>query len=278
MSKYTTEVRFICETAAGLSDSTGQTSVNDVLARSHKKVFNFDYPIYDERYRAILEKKILKHYYTREICAETVGLWKLWLDSRMNDIMPYYNELYKTTLYEVNPLYDVDYHVERKQDRTESGNENTNSATSGSGESETSTSSDTSGSGSSTHNQTDNRVTNSKRARSDTPQGTLQNLENMSYLSEGEITNGTDVNTQNGTDSSTMSQNTSSGGEQSYSDNSETSGSREHEITSVDEYVEHVYGIHSGGYSQRIKEFRSTLINIDAMIINELSDLFMNIY
>ena len=34
MSKYTTEVRFICESYAGLSDSTGLTNVNTVLQNS----------------------------------------------------------------------------------------------------------------------------------------------------------------------------------------------------------------------------------------------------
>ena len=65
MSKYTTEVRFICETYAGLSDSVGLTKVNDVLAQSWNKVFDFDFPIFDETYRSVLCQKILRHYYTR---------------------------------------------------------------------------------------------------------------------------------------------------------------------------------------------------------------------
>ena len=107
MSKYTTEVRFICESYAGLSDSVGLTNVNTVLQNSVDKVFDFDFPIFDENYRRPLEIKILKHFYTREICAETVGLWKLWLNDKLNVIMPYYNQLYSSTLLEFNPLYDV---------------------------------------------------------------------------------------------------------------------------------------------------------------------------
>lgn len=108
MSKYTTEVRFICENSAGLTDSVGYNSINEVLDKSRAKVFDFDFPIFDEAYRTVLENKILKHYYTREICCETVGLWKHFLDTRMNEIMPYYNQLYKSALLEFNPLYDVD--------------------------------------------------------------------------------------------------------------------------------------------------------------------------
>lgn len=108
MSKYTTEVRFICEHSAGLAESVGYNSVDSVLDASREKVFDFDYPIFDEAYRSTLEKKILKHYYTREICCETVGLWKLFLNRKMNEIMPYYNQLYKSALIEFNPMYDVD--------------------------------------------------------------------------------------------------------------------------------------------------------------------------
>ena len=85
MSKYTTEVRYVCEVESGLVESQGFNSINTILDNSRTKIFNFPYPIFDEAYRPVLEKKILKHYYTREICAETVGLWKHYLDMRMNE-------------------------------------------------------------------------------------------------------------------------------------------------------------------------------------------------
>ena len=108
MSKYTTELRFICETEAGLTESVGYNSIQNVLDDSYQKIFSFDYPIFDTAYKPILEKKILKHFYTREICEETYGLWKLRLDAKMNEIMPYYNQLYESELLEFNPLYDTD--------------------------------------------------------------------------------------------------------------------------------------------------------------------------
>ena len=109
MSKYTTEVRFICETLAGFDMSQGYGKVSDILDNSWNKVFDFDFPIFDETYRSVLCKKILMHYYTREIGLETVGLWKLKLETKMNEIMPYYNKLYQTETYNFNPLYDTDY-------------------------------------------------------------------------------------------------------------------------------------------------------------------------
>lgn len=109
MSKYTTEVRFICENAAGLIESLGESSVDGIITKAAPVIFDFDWPIFDESYRLELEKKILRHYYTREIGEETVGLWKLRLHDRLTLIMPKYNQLYESAQLEFNPFYDVEY-------------------------------------------------------------------------------------------------------------------------------------------------------------------------
>lgn len=116
MSKYTTEVRYICEFEAGLTESTGYTGIAEVINTAAPKVFNFNFPIFDEAYRLPLEKKILRHYYTREICEETVALWKLRLEDRMNMIMPFYNKLYNSELLQFNPFYDVDLTRDHKRE------------------------------------------------------------------------------------------------------------------------------------------------------------------
>ena len=122
MSKYTTELRYICEDYAGLDHSEGYYKVADIIDQSRDKVFDFDYPIFDASYKNVLETKILKHFYLREICAETVGVWKHFLDMRMNEIMPYYNKLYQSELIEFNPLYDVDLTRDYNKDGKGTGN------------------------------------------------------------------------------------------------------------------------------------------------------------
>lgn len=126
MSKYTTQVRYICENYAGLNESSDYNGVNAVIKKAIPKVFDFDYPIYDLNYKSVLETKILKHYYTREIGLETVALWKLKLDTKLNEIMPYYNELYKSTLLEFNPLYDIDLMTNYTLIKDQSGGETQN--------------------------------------------------------------------------------------------------------------------------------------------------------
>lgn len=123
MSKYTTELRFICEQYAGLSESVGYPNVKDVIEQSRTKIFDFDFPIFDEEYRAVLETKIIKHYYMYEIGFETVSLFKYFLDTRLNEIMPYYNQLYKSELIKFDPMCDFDYTVQGN--RTGSGNKDT---------------------------------------------------------------------------------------------------------------------------------------------------------
>lgn len=156
MSKYTTQVRFICESLAGLSESVGVSSVDDVLKNSYGKIFG-GFPIFDESYREELCCKILKHYYTREIGEETFGLWKLRIDTTMNEIMPYFNELYKSTLMQFDPL--VNKKTVRKVG-TVSG-------------------------GTGTTNQKNDSESINKYSR--TPQGGLQGLRDETYLTDARM-------------------------------------------------------------------------------------------
>ena len=246
MSKYTTEVRFICETAAGLTESAGYTDINKVITDAIPSVFNFDFPIFDEKYREILESKILKHFYTREIGEETVGLWKLRLDTKLNEIMPYYNKLYTSELLEFNPLYTTD--LTRKKDNEITGqNEGTVDSTN---------SSTSNGTGTGTNSGT------SKDKYSDTPQGALTNVENGTYLTNARITEDSATN-------SSTSSNTSSG-----------SGNVTSEASSLttEDYLEHVVGYESRSASKLLKDYRETFLNIDMMIINDLEVLFMQLW
>ena len=112
MSKYTTEVRYICETYAGLDESVDYPSVDEVIENSYRKIFKMDaIPMFEgetEAHRIGLLKKILLHYYTREIGYETVSLWKLKLNQKLIEIMPYYNQLYESELIKFDPLKNVD--------------------------------------------------------------------------------------------------------------------------------------------------------------------------
>jgi hypothetical protein len=70
-----------------------------------------DYPVFEgapEGFREALNAKILNHYYTREIGMENVELWRFHMRRLMNEIMPFYNKVYKAELREFDPLSTID--------------------------------------------------------------------------------------------------------------------------------------------------------------------------
>lgn len=330
MSKYTTEVRFICEQASGLTESKGYNDTNSIIDLAIPKVFNFDFPIFDEKYRVVLERKILKHFYTREIGEETVGLWNLRLDTRLNEIMPYYNKLYKSELLEFNPLYTAnltrtkktDYDSNRNENenisdtsssnRTTSNNGTVNNTTSNKGTINITTSEisantgevDTTNNGTTTGTGSGTSTNTNIDLYSDTPQGALSGVEAETYLTNARKT------TDNGSTSSNTSNTNSSTGKVESSENGTTSGTHNttsadsgtndttstnngtdnstgtygrtrdntDALTSTEDYLETVVGYEGAVPSVLLLKYRDTFLNIDMMIINNLEDLFFQLW
>lgn len=239
VSKYTTEVRFICESKSRLTESKGCDNVDEVLENSWNKIFTTNCTFFDETYRSVLCKKILKHYYLREIGAETVGVWELWMNTKLEEIMPYYNQLYKSALLEFDPLKD--YSVERTHKRA------------GTDLKVGSTDSNENSSGNSSDNSTNREL------YSDTPQGGLNGLESENYLTSAR---------KNTSEQSSTSSVTSKSGT-NYTDS----------IHTTEDYTENVAGKVSGtSYSKMLNEFRETMLNIDMKVINEFEELFFGLW
>lgn len=286
MSKYTTELRYICETAAGLDESVGFDNVKSVLEQAAPVIFDFDFPIFDEAYRLPLEIKILRHYYTREIAAETVGLWKLWLEDKMNIIMPYYNQLYRSELLEFNPLYDVDVTRDHTKDVAGEG-ENAETTTSERDRTDV-TDGTTVGTGNTTDNSTRQGTDTSNRwdLYSDTPQGGLNGLidDDDPLTVNNYLTNARrniDSNAHNETTNASGTTSNQTDVDSTVTTNDDFSGSTSgtNSFTNTEDYLEHVRGKQGGiSYSKMLTEFRETFLNIDKMVINELAELFFNLW
>ena len=310
MSKYTTEVRYICEVNAGLTESTGGNDVEQVIANSRAKIFDFNYPIYDESYRSILETKILKHFYTREIGLETIGLWKLKLNTKMNEIMPYYNQLYKSALLEFNPLWTDDYQALHNR-KIDGINENNQFSTSSENSSEhnlgTITNDETainSTKDNETLNQnknTDNissgetRTDNTSRDKyADTPQGALTDLEADKYLTNArKITEDntskedrvdlneerlTGNNEKTSDSSNVKSSNNSIDTTKSNDGSSDNSSMGVNTFNNVEDYLEYVQGRRGKDASELILKYRKTFLNIDMQVIDDLEELFLHLW
>lgn len=311
MSKYTTEVRFICESKSGLENSSGADNVDEVIAGAWNKIFTSKAPFFDESYRSVLCQKILKHYYLREICCETVGIWKLWMNERLETIMPYYNQLYESELIKFEPLNDVN--LTRKHDRTVDGTEERNGETSdtangtreitnngtknttNNGTREVTGTNDTKETG--TSNTTTSAESNETKRDlySDTPQGAITGLENENYLTNARkitdnVTNsgsedtGTTRNIDNDyteNDTTNNTENTTTNNTENMTTNDTKTGTNKVTGTSntTEDYLETLIGKQgSGTYSKMLMEFRDTFLNIDMMVIDEFKDLFFGLW
>ena len=191
---------------------------------------NFDfqmtnYPIFDENYRKTLNNNILHHYYENEIGFETAPLFRFYLNQKLNEIMPYYNELYK---------------VQKKliDDNLLLNNVNLTEELKGKNTTQTSSISQSTNKG--------------KNLFQDTPQGNISQQ---------------DINAQNVYATNiTLNDN-------SINDNSSANGS------GTNEYIKTIVGNNGGKFNIDIlNDIKNNLMNIDLMIINELYDLFMQIF
>lgn len=259
MSKYTTEVRFICESKSGLEVSGGSGDVDTIIANSWDKIFTSKAPFFDENYRSVLCQKILKHYYLREICCETVGIWKLWMNTRLEEIMPYYNQLYESAKIEFNPMHDVDLTREHKRTENETA----------SGNRDTTNNSETNATSNGTNNRTTSSNENKNDLYSDTPQGALTGVESETYLTNArkitDSVNGSDVANVTNTE---KNESTSTGKEETTSN-----------VDTTEDYLETLVGKQgTESFSSLLNKFRETFLNIDMMVIEEFSDLFFGLW
>ena len=184
------------------------------LIENNVQVFNFDYPIFSEDYRHSFEEKIIRHFYFREIGFETVGRFLFELQTKLNEIMPYYNKLYESTLLEFNPL--INYEVIESQSREV----DVNGITSETGKN---------------HN-----------LFSDTPQGRV-NFEDSTHVTS-------------------MSQDDRSSSVENNGKTTETFTRK----------MEGNIGVQT--FSSLLNDYRTTFINVDLMVIDELNELFMRVY
>ena len=314
MAKYTTLVRNVCEVMAGYDESKGFNNVNTVLNRSWDKIFTTNMNTYDPDYKSVLCKKILKHYYMREIGAETVGLWQLWMNTKFEEIMPYYNKLYASEMIEFDPIRNVDLTRTKEVEGSEIG-ENEKGMTRGTDVVENSTVTDTLTN--ETRESTRLDVTASKNTDtngtehtdglkvelnefSDTPQSSVYGTQitgageyGVNYLTdvrrvkdetEDETSNSVNVS-ESASDEEIGSRtvNSTNGGTKTNaktgSNDVEESRTESNTLNTTEDYLEHVVGL-NGAYNPNklLEDYRKNLLNIDMMIINEFKDLFMQVW
>ena len=79
MSKYTLQLRYIYED-------------------EKYNLFDFPYNLYDNDLKPWFQEKFYQHFMFYEIGFDTIGMFKQRLMSKLNDIFPYYKQLYETEI------------------------------------------------------------------------------------------------------------------------------------------------------------------------------------
>lgn len=233
MSRYTIELRYLIEGNYDLGLK--------------------DYPIFDESYREQLNNKIIQHYYFREIGFETEALFKNRLNQKMNEIMPYYNQMYESSKLKIDPLSTIDLEevFSRKSKTTGEG---------------TST---TSGTGNNTNNFNSTDTTDygkiSKFSDIAQAQTTPNEILNDKYLTSATVDDGQDKNTNTGTNTSQTESTTSGTSTDERNLDEDTTLTRKGNNGTASE-------------SELLNMYRETFLNIDMMIIDDLDELFLGIW
>lgn len=249
MSKYTTQIRWIVEQATA---NNPNLDIYQRIQQAIPVIFNFEFPIWAEAYRTTLETKILMHYFNKEIGFETVGLWKFYLNERLNLIMPYYNQRYSTTVKDYDYLQDVNwtetFSDNKKLDETNVLNANGN----------------LSGTASSNTTADSSQTKTEKGLRSDTPQANYNNLDYATWLND---VNSNDTGSSTGAGSSESSQTSSQKNDNTINRTSSDSGNRTRTGLTGNR-----------SFTDLVLQYRDSLLNIDMEIVDNLKDLFMTIY
>lgn len=239
-AKYTVVLKTL------LDNQEANAKIVDALSR---------YPLYvpEKHYdlvptREELNRRLLNAYKYREIGFETVGRFLDELEITMSNIMPYYNELFKTvvTMAELpSPFDNVD--VVEKFTQTSTGTAKASSSATSSAESDASVEGA------------------EKHVHSETPQNklsiTAKDIDKVNYADDA---------TWNKSGSSTHGTNTEKG---STSAENESSSTVEHTFTKVGNQ-----GVNT--YAHDMNEFRTSIIDVVDQIINDkrINELFMLVY
>lgn len=219
---------------------------------AHQELYGY-IPTRDE-----LNKKILNHYRFYEIGSETVGRFLYNLEMTMNEIMPKYNQLYKS----IDVMNGVD-DIFGNLDVVESFEEETT------GNSKSSASND-SNSNVTSNNQTETDTTASGRnVGAKTPQSQLsvKKIDNITSASEMSWNESSDHLSSSSNDESNSTANSNSESE------AETTGTTKHTLSRKGNQ-----GVNT--YAHDMLEFRQLILNVEQQIINdpELASCFMLIW
>lgn len=199
-----------------------------------------DYPIFDEEYRAHLNELIVDSFWFREIAHETIDIFLWRLRTKMRQIMPRYNKMYKA----IADLEESDMTLTGWQHSESLGSAQADSTESGKSSAKS-----------------DGKQTNSNESKSRTV--AMQHPQVRLSTDDDYATSSSDVAGKNsGTTTTSSTQSADQSAEQSSTQYT----------TGVSDAEQHQ------GPMAVFNQYWDTIVNIDMMIIEDLEPLFMGIW
>ena len=151
-------------------DAESKTKIRNLAKATHEKIFDFDYPLSSKVNKEDFECQILNHFIMRRIGQETFTAFQIFLENKLNEILPYYNIMFDS-LADYNLFNDGEVITRNRTDNGTSSLDSTNEI---------------------------------KTKFADYPMNQLNDIDNGKYVTNQTTQNGT--NGSNGTSSNIMSE------------------------------------------------------------------------
>ena len=263
MATYTMELRTLIETY-------------------HTDIFDFDYAFYSDNVneKKAFEELFINHFYYHEIGCETYSRWHHLLKAKLQLIMPYYEQLYQTEWKRVGKdmmnskdLTETTIHTLTSNQlgtQAQQGSSESSSQSNGSGVETSESNAKSSGSGESSNHSTDLE----SALENGVPQVHLETDLTRKAQSDSTSTTSTNATTQSDLNATSSSQASSSNHATNESSLTNQQQNQLEEKTTFNSKGD--IGIQTPAYA--IKEWRKVIINLNQMIIEDLSSLFIQIY
>lgn len=253
-------------------------TIQEYISRGKGRFFNFTFPWYASDKTGLEDFKtlFLSKYWLYQIGQETEELFKLQLQVRLMEKMPYWEQVYKSTIMKYDPL--INRLNQKNVNSTENGtNNSTVDNTKKENDNITTTDQTTLGIKGTTSN---TRVASSQTTQdsqsigSDNPQVTVNTEDYASTMNRGKLQ---DVGTANDTDNGTSSQtNTGTSSGSNITKRDSTGNQREQKTygnTKTESYTES--GFIGDSQTDNILKFREAIVNLNSEILEYLKPCFL---
>lgn len=290
MATYTIQLRKQIDNLLRYQYDLHQLTHEQKIEKVLPIIFDFDFDIFDEKYRSVIETKLLNAYYFRELGYETYGEWHFRLMEFLKRRMPYYNRMYKSALVnDYDPFDDISY--KDTYTRSNNSNRDTNETGAHSDHAETNMESHTTGSGTTdgtSHNNgskdtKDTGTDNGRTVAQDTPQQALNANEHYaSGITVDNKNHSHDVAETHSDDTTTHGENTDKSdttGKSTTDSKGDTGLTQNQKFQNTEQYLFERHG-RTGRFNvgQLIDSQRKNIIDVDTLLVSEANELFMLVY